>query len=294
MKVLLCYFSGTGNTKKIVDKYVDEFKKRNIDIDVWNIEKKDQKFDAKNYDMLGIAYPIYAFNAPSIVVDFVKNIAKQDKKKKLFIIKSSGEPLAINNISSNKIKNLLKRKNFILTNEYHYVMPYNIMFRHTDNMAFKMWDTAKKVIPVDCDEIVKNKESKLSYIFMGNLIAWIFRIQYWGGRYNGKKYEVNEKCIKCKKCANCCPVNNIKIENDKFVFGDRCIMCMRCSFCCPADAFKIGLFNKWKVNGQYNFNNYNENEIQTHINFCKNSYKKYFDRCDKKIGEYNDRQGVSQ
>ncbi len=284
--ILICYFSGTGNTKKLVDKYAEEFVSKNQNVTLYKIEEGDFNLDLNKFDMLGIAYPIHAFNAPSIIVNFVKKLKKQQKKTKLFIIKTSGEPLALNNISSTKIKKLLKRRNFILTNEYHYVMPYNIIFRHTDNMAYKMWETAKNLVPVHCEEILGNKSAKLSWVFLGGLLAWVFRIEYWGGRFNGKRYKVNENCIKCQKCVRCCPTKNIKIKDGELEFGDNCIMCMRCSFFCPKNAIKIGLFDNWKVNGEYNFDNYSETEEQTHKKFCKKSYTKYFNKSDKKIAEY--------
>ncbi len=286
MKTLLCYFSGTGNTKKVVDKFAEQFPEG--EIDVVKIENNELDLSLEGYDALGIAYPIHAFNAPSIVVDFVKKIEKQKSKKKLFIIKTSGEPLALNNISSYKIRGILKKKNFVLTNEYHIVMPYNMIFRHTDEMAYNMWQTAQKMIPIIYKEIIEGKVSKLKYIFMGHFIAWIFRIEFWGGRFNGKKYKVNEKCIHCGKCARMCPVGNIKIdENGNFHFGNKCIMCMRCSFHCPTNAIKIGLFEKWKVWGAYHFEKPNVTEENRHKHYCKKSYVKYFAKCNKKIEEFD-------
>ncbi|MDE7384314.1 MAG: hypothetical protein K2M84_01000, partial [Anaeroplasmataceae bacterium] len=90
MKLLICYFSGTGNTKKIVDQYVEEGVRQNHQVDTHKIEVKEFPYDVNSYDMLGIAYPIHAFNAPSNVVDFVKKLPKSKEKKKLFILKSSG------------------------------------------------------------------------------------------------------------------------------------------------------------------------------------------------------------
>ena len=282
MKFLICYFSGTGNTKKIVDKYKEELELKKVEVDTKKIEE-ELNFDINEYDALMIAYPVHAFNAPSIVLDFAKKLSKTEKQKRLIIIKTSGEPLALNNISSQKLVKILKKKNYILTNEYHYVMPYNIIFRHSDNMAYRMWNTAQNVIPIDCKEILKNKENKLKKVFMGNVLLWLFQIEHWGGRFNGKRYKVNEKCIKCQKCVRNCPTNNIKIENGEFKFGKNCLMCMRCSFLCPTNSIKIGLFEKWKVNGEYNFDNYNENEEQNHKKYCKKSYNKYFKRCEDKI-----------
>ncbi|MDE7106137.1 MAG: EFR1 family ferrodoxin [Anaeroplasmataceae bacterium] len=285
MKALICYFSGTGNTKKIVDQYVLEGEKLGHQIDTHKIEAKDFPYDVSTYDMLGIAYPIHAFNAPSNVVDFVKTLPKALEKKKLFILKSSGEPLSINNISSYKIIKILKKKNYILNNEYHYVMPYNMIFRHSDAMAYRMWNTASLLVPIHLKEIVSGKTVKLKHIFMGHFLAWLFRIEHWGGRFNGKKYKVRDNCINCQKCIRDCPVQNISYKDGKFKFGKECLMCTRCSFLCPVDAIKIGWFEGWKVNGAYNFNNPEGTYQKSHKNYCKRSYKKYFARSEQKIRE---------
>lgn len=285
MRTLICYFSGTGNTKKVVDKYAEEFKNNGWNVTIQAIENECNE-DFSSYDSIGIAYPIHAFNAPSIVVNFCKKMPKLNAKKNLYIIKTSGEPLKINNISSTKIVRILHKKNYELNNEYHYVMPYNMIFRHSNAMAYKMWDTASKLITIDCKEIINAKKVTLPHFPLPRLISRVMRIEHWGGRFNGKKYRVDSKCIKCQKCVKNCPTHNITIDKDgNFHFGNKCLMCMRCSFCCPVDAFHIGLFNNWKVNGSYNFNDKDNTEQKSHKNFCKKSYKKYFDRSEKKIKE---------
>ena len=168
MKAVIYYFSGTGNTEKVVKEYVKNLEALGVTVEARKIEAEHVNDKAKNidlseFDLLGVAYPIHAFNAPSIVLKFLKKIKKQPKKTRLFIAKTSGEPLRLNNISSSKVKSILKHRNFELTNEYHYCMPYNIIFRHSDNMAYKMWNTAVNLIPLDCFEIVNGKsEAKRS------------------------------------------------------------------------------------------------------------------------------------
>ena len=287
MKVLIFYFSGTGNTKMVLDEYVRHFEENGHSVEVRNIDdyyNKKIEDDLNRFNKIGLFYPIHAFNAPANVLAFAKKIEKLDTKKPLFIVKTSGEPLALNNISSLKVKSILKKRGIILENEYHYCMPYNIIFRHTDNMAYKMWESAKKIIPYDCDEIIAGQKKKLKYIPCGRFIAWVFRIEHWAGRFNGKKYKVNENCVKCGLCVKRCPVHNITIENGEFKFGKNCLMCMRCSFHCPKNAIKIGLFENWKVNGAYSFAP-KEGEEERHKKYCKKSYRKYFDRIEQRTGK---------
>lgn len=286
MKVLICYFSGTGNTKKIIDLYTDCFNKQEISLELYNIEKNNFNIDPNEYDLIGLAYPIHAFNAPSIVLGFVKSFPKLKAKKRLFIIKTSGEALAINNISSLKLKKIFKKKNLILNNEYHYLMPYNIIFRHSDVMVHNMWFIATNLVQIDCQEIMAGVENKLPYFFMGCFLSWLFRIEHWGGRFNGKRYLISDSCIKCNKCVTDCPTHNIEIVDGRFVFKNKCLMCMRCAFYCPTDSVRIGLFNRWKVNGAYNFNRPEEIKEDRHKRYCKRSYRKYFIRSLKKL-DYN-------
>lgn len=287
MKILICYFSGTGNTEKVINRYIECFETEGNEVEIRKISGKDldcqkKSLDFSQYDLLGIAYPVHAFNAPSIMINFVKKIKKQPKKTQLFIIKTSGEPLKLNNFSSSKVKAILRRRNFVLNNEYHYCMPYNMIFRHADSTAYKMWNTANRLIPIDAKEILKGEKVKLKYFPFSSFLAWIMRIEHWGGRWNGKHYKVSDKCLKCQKCVRACPTQNIKFENGEFHFGKNCLMCMRCSFFCPTNAIKIGFFEGWKVNGAYNFDNPNGGE-EKHKKYCRKAYKKYFERAEKKI-----------
>ena len=283
MKILICYFSGTGNTKRVVDKYVEAFKNKGCEVDTFRVENQNFNYNLNDYDKIGLAYPIHAFNAPAIIFSFIKKFPKLESEKPLFIIKTSGEPLKLNNISSIKPMSILKKKNFKLTNEYHYCMPYNIIFRHTDSMAYKMWETAKQLIPIDAQEILDGKEVKLKKFPFGRPLAFVFRIEHWGGRFNGKRYKVKDNCAHCNACVNICPTHNIAVENGEFHFGKNCIMCMRCAFLCKENAIKIGLFEKWKVNGPYTFQKPEKEEEDNHKKYCKKSYQKYFKRAEEKI-----------
>ena len=237
--------------------------------------------------MIGIGYPVHAFNAPKIILDFCKTlpkIKKHEQKKKVFIFKTSGEPVRMNDISSLKAIKILKKRGYDVFCERHYVMPYNMIFRHSDSAAYKMWSYAQKLVPLDVAEIIAGERRLPKKVFMGGLIAWIMRCEHWGARLIGRFFSAERWCVKCGKCANICPVGNIKItKKGKVKFGGKCTICMRCAFSCPKNAINAGLLEGWKVNGEYSFEEPTEPTPSKHDNYCKKAYDRYYAEADERI-----------
>ena len=48
-----------------------------------------------------------------------------------------------------------------------------------------------------------------------------------------------EKCTGCEICIDVCPVEAIKIENNKAVISDDCSECGICETECPNDAISL-------------------------------------------------------
>lgn len=292
MKVLIIYFSGTGNTRKVAEKYVDCFAELGHTAEVVSVDGLPRNKTLtdefltllNNADIVGFGYPVHAFNAPSVMLKLAKFLPKQPKAKRAFIFNTSGEPLKLNNISSLKLRSMLRRRKFAVFSEYHYCMPYNIIFRHTDEMAYKMWNTAELLIPLDVQQIVDGTPHVLKRVFFGSFIAWVMRCEHWGVRLNGTRYKVGENCVHCQKCINICPTHNITVKkNGQLKFGGNCLMCMRCAQLCPKNAIKTGWFNNWKVNGVYTFEKPETAEQQNYNKMLTKAYDKYFTECDARI-----------
>ncbi len=307
MKILVYYFTGSGNTERVLRKFESEFKGAGHQVDFVKIENQVYKIKNKidvnhdDYDLIGIGYPIHAFNAPEIMYDWVKTLQPLKETKRTFIINTSAEPLHVNYASSIKLSKKLKKKGFDVQNEYHYVMPYDMIYRHKAKMAFRMWDTAQKLIPIDARSIIEGKSELYKQVKCAAFFAWVLRIEHFGSRFNGIFYSVNKKkCINCHKCVNNCPIENIKLKDGKIKFGTKCTMCQRCTYFCPTDAIRTGMFNSWRVNTPYKFeytddeNAYdNTNPINVkRANFynsfwCKSVYPRYFKEAEEKIAKYS-------
>lgn len=279
--IIIYYFSATGNTLKIAALYRKAMTEKGANVKLSEI-KADSVPEATEYYIIGIAYPVHGFRTPEIVTAFAKKLKRTDKKTRLFSLKTSGEPLKLNDASYSELKKIVEKLGYDYIGEYHYVMPYNMVFRHTDGMAARMLNTAKERVPAHAEAILDGKRVPLSAPLSAKLMSALCLIERPGMKLNGRLYRVNaSKCVKCMACVKNCPVGNIVYENGKFRFGGKCIGCARCAFNCPADAVTTGLLNPIKVNGRYDFGAEEDLELPR---YCRKSYRKYFDE-DK----YSDR-----
>lgn len=285
MKYLGLYFSGTGNTKIVCLKAKQELEARGHSLETVDVISDEVK-SLEGYDGLFVFYPIYGFNCPKPVIKYVKKIKKVSNKIPCVIMKQSGEHLFWNNASSLYLTSLLKRRNIVVHDEFHYLMPYSFIFRHTDFMAHRMRTVMEGLLPLDLDLFLKGKDIHMKRFLFDRTFAFVLRIQWWGGRFNGLFYKVKKnKCIKCMKCVNDCPAHNIKLkENGKFKFGYQCLMCQRCVMYCPKHAIKVGLFNSWRVDKPYTFKEA-QFEKERHPRYCRKNYKRYFEESENRIAE---------
>lgn len=287
MKIAIYYFSGTGNTELTIKKWASEADKYNIECDIFRFEEiTDESIDVNKYDKIGIAYPIHAFNAPRIVLKSAKKISKSNKSKPFFVIMVSGEYMNLNHSSHSKLKSILKKRNLFLESEYHYLMPYNMIFRHTEKRAYDMYKTMNSLVELDVKEyLISNKPHRLNKHKLVRPLIWAFRVEQLYGPLYGKMLRINKKkCVKCMKCVESCPLQNIEFKNDKFKFHWHCTLCARCSFNCPTNAFSTGFLQLWKVNGKYKFKEPQEIEKDKHPRYCKKSYIRYYKEAEDRLG----------
>ena len=287
MKYLGIYFTGTGNTKILCEKTKEELSKRGHVLETLDVINGEVK-NVEDYDGLFIFYPVYGFNCPKPIIQYVKKIKKCSKAMVCCILKQSGERLFWNNASSLYLTSLLKRRNIKVRFETHYLMPYSFIFRHSDYMAYRMKKTMEGLLPLDLNLFLSGEESHMKRFFLDRLFAFILRIQWWGGRFNGLFYKVKkERCIKCMKCVNDCPAKNISYieKKDKIHFGYQCLMCQRCIMYCPKQAIKVGMFNAWRVDEPYTFKEQLEFQKERHPRYCRKNYQRYFENSEKRIKE---------
>ena len=273
-KIDIFVFSATGNTLKCAEELKNNLVALGAEATINRIENGEEKVESVG-DTVVIFYPVHGFKAPINVIRFSRSLPISTADA--YVLKTSGEPLKINDDSSTRIAGNCKKKGYSYKGEFHFIMPYNMIFRHTDEMAAKMFQTAKSRIPAAAQTIFNGEENLKKISIKAKLVCGVVSIEHWGARFNGRFFRVKkDKCIGCMKCVKNCPTKNITYENGKFKFGGNCLLCTRCSFNCPTDAFRIGLMDFMRVNGRYNFNA--DASQATVGKYCRKSYLEYFDK----------------
>ena len=277
MKVLFTVFSASGNTARVCRLFLERLKERGAECETVRIREDMKTPDYAAADVLVIGYPVHGFNAPQNVVDFAKGLPECENKV-YYIIKTSGEPLHINDASSRILDRALKKKGYVKKGEFHYVMPYNMIFRHSDDMAALMWQAAGNTAPSDADIIFEGREHPLKPNAFACLTRLVVAVEHAAMPYLGRLFKVKkDKCVSCGRCEKLCPMGNIEMKDGLPVFGKNCIGCTACSFNCPEDAISIGVLNAWRVNGAYKFAPPREGLTKKDVcAYWRGSYVRYF------------------
>lgn len=148
MKTLIIYFTGTYNTKYLVEKIKERFTKESLgEVEFLQIDGTSSSSSLNSYDLIFFSYPIYAFNTPIIFDIFIKRI-KLNKNQKVRIAKQSGEPIVLNNSSSYSLIRKIKKDKAKLLSEYHFLMPYNIHFRYEGDFIKELFIYNEKLLDI--------------------------------------------------------------------------------------------------------------------------------------------------
>ncbi len=89
MKIELKYFTGTGNSLKVLEVCNSIFTELDNHTTVSEISIKEKII--QDSDLLGFCFPVYAFGIPRICYKYLKGIERFKKQQKVFILITAGD-----------------------------------------------------------------------------------------------------------------------------------------------------------------------------------------------------------
>ncbi len=248
-KGLVLYFSGTGNSKYVAQKFANE-----MDFNCYSIEDDvDFANVILNSELVTLCYPIHLSSAPIIFVDFIKKYNSYLSKKKLVVFctqqffSGDGARSIVEYIDN---ANVVYAKHFNMPNNIVNIPVYSIMTRRNIDKAITKVD---KDISIAVSHIKNNVIKKQGFNKISIKLGIGQRKEFYE-RYKIRnvKAKVSKDCILCNACVKKCPTKNLKQRKGKIVnnHSSYCTMCMRCVNICPTRAITVLFHNKPKY--QYN------------------------------------------
>lgn len=242
---MIIYFSGTGNSKFVADMLADILNDKAINVLSLIREHKSGDFID---DKLIFVSPCYVSCLLKEFEDLLLRSNYKENAKAWFIFTGAGTKSG----SSHYVKKIAKKKHLNYMGIHQIAMPQNyIMFFTT-----KDEETNKKIIsnaiPVikrignkikNNERLNEQKEHDLEFLIDSPVRAW-----YRSSFTKTKKFYATDKCIGCGTCVNVCPLNNIKLVDNKPEWGKSCMHCTACINLCPKKAIEYGkrTINKYR------------------------------------------------
>jgi NAD-dependent dihydropyrimidine dehydrogenase PreA subunit/flavodoxin len=234
------YFSGTGNSKYCIEKFLYEY---DITTTAYSIEDIELfKHISKHKDIV-FSYPVQYSNIPKILKDFIVNHKTMWKDKRVFVIATMG---LFSGDGAGVLARELKKYGATIIGGLHLKMPDSI----GDEKVLKRSLVNNRNLILKAEQKIKNavkniKDGKPQQEGIGILyhIAGLFgqRLYFINKtkQYSNKLNINTEKCIGCRKCIDLCPMRNIDLRNNVAVSGHKCTLCYRCVNNCPKQAITL-------------------------------------------------------
>lgn len=241
--VLIVYFSGTGGTKRIAEIFKQTFNERNyytiihpLDLSIQNSLSTQYNEMTQKVKLLFVIYPVYAFDAPQPVYDWIEDLSLGNDISTVVISVSGGGKIWPNTLCRISCIKALERKGYNVFYEEMLVMPSNFIIKTNDDLS--MW--LLKKIPVRIkkivDDVITGKRHRIGFKISAKCIHFFSRIEKKYAKLFGLSLMIKESCNGCGWCAKNCPRNNITMVEGKPIFSNQCIICMRCIYGCPSKA----------------------------------------------------------
>lgn len=250
-RILVYYFSGTGNSKNVA-LWISEFvQNRGIECIIMNITNIDRiNIEPPPLDALIIfVSPIHGFNYPPVMLHF---IARFPKGKNKIVLMNTRAGMLIGKFITPGLTGaafllssiILIIKGFTIIGLKPVDLPSNWISLHPglNNKTIKYLHVINKErVKVFIERILDGRKSFKCFreIVQDIVVSPISLLYYFIGRFIiSKTYYASNDCDKCDLCIKNCPVHAIKKVDGRPYWSFNCESCMKCMSYCPKKAIE--------------------------------------------------------
>ena len=234
------YFSGTGNSRYAAEFFCNEYDEA---AKAFSIEADNIIQIIKNEEMLVFAYPVQYSTVPKILRDFIIENKELWQNKKIFVIATMG---LFSGDGAGILGRLLHQYGAKIIGGVHLKMPDSIgdekVLKRSLEKNKELMKKAEQKISKSVLFLKSGKPTQEGIGILYRMAGFLGQRLYFGHKtknYSNKLCVDEHKCTVCGKCEKLCPMNNIKIVDNKVVQNNQCTMCYRCINNCPKQAMTL-------------------------------------------------------
>ena len=245
---MVLYFTGTGNSAYIARRIADLTGDVLISM---NERIREHNFsEIKTDNRLVFVVPAYAWRIPRIVEAWIDKTRFEGNVQAYFIMNCGG---SIGN-AGKYIRKLCGRKKMTYMGVTGIVMPENYIALYKAPGKAKAKQIVEQAEPfiTSAAEVIQRGAAfpEQGYKAADRLNSSVVNPVFYRFIVKAKKFRAGDTCTGCGKCVKECPLNNIRIADNKPVWGKNCTHCMACICKCPAEAIEYGKSSAGKVRYQ--------------------------------------------
>ena len=251
-QLILYYFSGTGNARNAAIWIEDFAKKEGVKTQLINIDRLEVVDipELSDKTLIGFFFPTHGFNAPPIVLKFLLKFPKV-KNVDTFVLNTRGG-LKLHKFFIPGISGaaqllpalILMFKGFKIVGMQPLDLPSNWIILHPglrEKVVNSIYERCKGIVDNFANGLLNGKRKYKALLSLPIDIALmpIALGYYFIGRFFlAKTLVATDACNNCEKCINHCPVEAIKMTNNRPFWKYNCESCMRCINVCPQRAIE--------------------------------------------------------
>ncbi|PKN35823.1 MAG: 4Fe-4S ferredoxin [Deltaproteobacteria bacterium HGW-Deltaproteobacteria-19] len=243
MKLLLNYFSATGNTAKIAKVLEEAFAAAGAEVDLHDItpySRRREKIELKPYQAVVFGAPIHSWRAPRLVREWMRTLDGQGKKCSMFF-SYGGFGVHPTHYSTRKI---LEEQGFIVVSSAEFPASHTFNIGGwramagrpdvTDFAAAKEYAERTYKRFTGEDPAVTGEFEKTDYTeeTLDAIEAFRFKVLTQLPGRGG------DDCSMCMICEELCPSGAMNAEPGE-ADKEKCIACLGCVHNCPDSVLKI-------------------------------------------------------
>lgn len=230
---MICYFSGTGNSRWAAMQLADKTDDKAVDI----IQTAPASLTIETGTRLGLVFPVYAWSYPKIMGDFIKALHIPEGVF-IYAVCTCGEECGH---TMKKLEKLLGKG---LSAKMSLPMPNNyIIGADVDSIDEEKRKIAEADERLERFSAAVNAGESMSLLDVGSLAGLKSSVAAWGFNTfatTDKPFFAGDECIGCSLCEKSCPTDNIILRDKKPVWQGKCIQCLSCINRCPTAAIQYG------------------------------------------------------